>query len=159
MAITVGKKAPAFNLPSSLGDKVRLSSLLGQIVVVYFYPKNNTPGCTTQAIEFQSLLRKFKNRDVVILGVSKDTIESHCGFSEKHGLKFALLSDESTKMMVKYEAWGEKNMYGRKSMGIIRSTVVIGTDGKVKNHWKRVRAKGHAAKVLEFVDELQAQDE
>ena len=152
--IVEGKKAPAFTLPASTGKKIALRDLAGKIVVVYFYPRDNTPGCTTQANGFQAEFAKFKRLGSTILGVSKDSIESHCKFSDKYGLKFPLLTDEKGTVLEKYGAWGEKNNYGKKYMGIIRSTVVIGPNGKVYRHWPKVRVKGHVAEVLETVREL-----
>ncbi|MEM8609406.1 MAG: peroxiredoxin [Myxococcota bacterium] len=154
--IKEGKKAPAFNLESSEGGKVALKDLAGKYAVIYFYPRDNTPGCTTEANDFNKALRKFKSRDAVVLGVSKDSIASHCKFADKYELKFPLLTDPEGKMLEKYDAWGEKNMYGKKSMGIIRSTVVIGPDGKVVKHFPKVRVKGHVDAVLEALDEARS---
>ena len=151
--IKEGKKAPAFTLASSEGGKVSLKDFEGQYVVLYFYPRDNTPGCTTEANDFNAALRKLEARDAVVLGVSKDSIESHCKFADKYELKFPLLSDPDGKVLEKYGAWGEKNMYGKKSMGIIRSTVLIGPDGKVIKHFPKVRVKGHVDEVLEALDE------
>ena len=151
--IQEGRKAPAFNLPSSTGGKLALNDLAGKYVVLYFYPKDNTPGCTTEANDFNKALRKLKARDAVVLGVSKDSIESHCKFADKYDLDFPLLSDPDGKMLEKYGAWGEKNMYGKKSMGIIRSTVLIGPDGKVIKHFPKVSVKGHVDAVLAALDE------
>jgi peroxiredoxin Q/BCP len=150
--IKEGNKAPAFTLASSEGGKVSLKDFEGQYVVVYFYPRDNTPGCTTEANDFNAALRKLQSRDAVVLGVSKDSIESHCKFADKYKLKFPLLSDPDGKMIEKYGAWGEKNMYGKKSMGIIRSTVLIGPDGSVIKHFPKVRVKGHVDEVLEALD-------
>lgn len=151
--IKEGRKAPAFSLPSSDGDRVSLKDLAGKYVVLYFYPKDNTPGCTTEANDFNKALKKFQSRDAVVVGVSKDSIESHCKFADKYKLKFPLLSDPEHKILEKYGAWGEKNMYGKKSMGIIRSTVLIGPDGKVIKHFPKVRVKGHVDAVLQALDE------
>ena len=151
--IQEGRKAPAFNLPSSTGGKLALKDLAGKYVVLYFYPKDNTPGCTTEANDFNKALRKLKARDAVVVGVSKDSIESHCKFADKYDLDFPLLSDPDGKMLEKYGAWGEKNMYGKKSMGIIRSTVLIGPDGKVIKHFPKVSVKGHVDAVLVALDE------
>ena len=151
--IKEGRKAPAFSLPSSDGDKVSLKDLAGKYVVLYFYPKDNTPGCTTEANDFNKALKKFQSRDAGVVGVSKDSIESHCKFADKYKLKFPLLSDPEHKILEKYGAWGEKNMYGKKSMGIIRSTVLIGPDGKVIKHFPKVRVKGHVDAVLQALDE------
>ena len=154
--ITEGRKAPAFNLPSSTGDKLALKDLVGKYVIVYFYPRDNTPGCTTEANDFNEALRKIKARDAVVIGVSKDSIESHCKFADKYNLKFPLLSDPDGKMLEKYDAWGEKNMYGKKSMGIIRSTVLIGPDGKVIKHFPKVKVKGHVEAVVKALNEARS---
>ncbi|MEM7435856.1 MAG: thioredoxin-dependent thiol peroxidase [Myxococcota bacterium] len=154
--IKEGRKAPAFSLESSDGGKVSLKDFAGQYVVVYFYPRDNTPGCTVEANDFNKALRKFKTRDAVVLGVSKDSIASHCKFADKYKLKFPLLSDPDGKMLEKYDAWGEKNMYGKKSMGIIRSTVLVGPDGKVLKHFPKVKVKGHVDAVIEALDEARS---
>ncbi|MDD9940823.1 MAG: thioredoxin-dependent thiol peroxidase [Myxococcales bacterium] len=149
-----GKRAPAFSLPSSEGGKVALKDFKGQTLVVYFYPRDNTPGCTTEANDFNKALSKLQKAGAAVVGVSKDSIESHCKFRDKYKLKFPLLSDPDGTMLEKYGAWGEKNLYGKKSMGIIRTTVVIGPDGKVAKVFSKVRVKGHVDKVLEVVGEL-----
>jgi peroxiredoxin Q/BCP len=154
--IKEGSKAPAFNLPSSTGGKLALKDLSGKYVIVYFYPRDNTPGCTTEANEFNAALRKLKARDAVVVGVSKDSIDSHCKFADKYDLKFPLLSDPDGKMLEKYDAWGEKNMYGKKSMGIIRSTVLIGPDGKVIKHFPKVKVKGHVDAVIAALNEARS---
>ncbi len=152
--IKEGNKAPAFTLPSSTGGKVKLADYAGKIVVLYFYPKDNTSGCTTEALDFTAAVPKLKRLGAVVFGVSKDSIESHCKFTEKHGLKIPLLSDPDGKVLAKYDAWGEKKMYGKTRMGIIRSTVIIGADGKVAKHYPKVRVKGHVDDVVEAVREL-----
>ena len=149
--IEEGKKAPAFTLVADDGKKVSLSSFEGKNVVLYFYPKDNTPGCTVEAKDFRDALPKFKKLNAVVLGVSKDSIESHCKFRDKFDLTFPLLSDPDGKVIDKYGAWGEKSMYGRKSMGIIRSTVVIGKDGKIRKIFPKVRVAGHVDQVLDAV--------
>ncbi|MGB9338930.1 MAG: peroxiredoxin [Polyangiales bacterium] len=154
--IKEGSKAPAFNLPSSTGGKLALKDLAGKYVIVYFYPRDNTPGCTTEANEFNAALRKLKARDAVVVGVSKDSIDSHCKFADKYDLKFPLLSDPDGKMLEKYDAWGEKNMYGKKSMGIIRSTVLIGPDGKVIKHFPKAKVKGHVDAVIAALNEARS---
>ncbi len=148
-----GKKAPAFTLPSTSGEKTSLKDYAGKTVVLYFYPKDMTSGCTTEALDFKAASRKLQSRDAVVLGVSKDSIERHEKFIGKHKLNFELLSDESGKVIEKYGAWGEKNMYGKKMMGIIRSTVVIGPDGKVVKVFPKVRVKGHVDAVIAAIDE------
>jgi thioredoxin-dependent peroxiredoxin len=152
--IEVGKKAPAFTLASSDGGEVKLSDYAGKIVVLYFYPKDNTTGCTLEAQEFRDRIAELAKHNAVVLGVSKDTIASHCKFRDKHSLNYPLLSDPDGGMLEKYGAWGDKVLYGKKSKGIIRSTVLIGTDGKVKKHWPKVSVKGHAEAVVEAVKEL-----
>lgn len=152
--IEQGKTAPAFTLDASTGGKVKLSDYKGRVVVLYFYPKDNTPGCTTEAIEFQAALADFEAANAVVLGVSKDSIASHCKFADKHALHFPLLSDPDGKVLEKYGAWGEKNSYGRKTVGIIRTTVIIDDKGKVAQIFPNVRVKGHVAKVLAAVQAL-----
>ncbi len=145
--IEIGKRAPAFTLPDQDGEKVRLKDLAGRWVVLYFYPKDDTPGCTTEACEFTDSLADFEGLDAVVLGCSPDPPERHRRFIEKHGLEVRLLSDPEHKVMERYGAWGEKTLYGRRSVGVIRSTVLIDPRGRVAHHWRRVRAKGHAAQV------------
>lgn len=152
--LEVGKKAPAFTAKDSTGAKVSLSSLAGKYVVLYFYPRDATPGCTVEACAFRDEDAALRARGAVVLGVSPDSAESHQRFVAKHGLPFQLLVDEDHALAEKYGAWGEKNMYGKKSMGIIRSTVLIGPDGRVARVWPRVKAQGHAAQVLAALDEL-----
>jgi peroxiredoxin Q/BCP len=149
--LEVGKKAPAFALESSDGDKVKLADHAGKLVVVYFYPRDNTPGCTVEAQEFRDAVPALKKLGAVVLGVSKDSIASHCKFRDKYELNFPLLSDPDGKVLEAYGAWGDKVLYGKKSKGIIRSTVLIGKDGKVVQHWPKVSVKGHVAAVLEAV--------
>jgi len=154
MAIEVGKKAPAFTLESSEGGKVKLGDHAGKVVVVYFYPRDNTPGCTVEAQEFSAAIPALKKLGAVVYGISKDTIASHCKFRDKYGLQFPLLTDADGKVMEAYGAWGDKVMYGKKMKGIIRSTVVIGKDGKVIKHWPKVSVKGHVADVVDSVKAL-----
>jgi peroxiredoxin Q/BCP len=152
--IEVGKKAPAFTLESSDGGKVKLADHAGKIVVLYFYPRDNTPGCTVEAEGFRDAVPALKKSGAVVLGVSKDSIASHCKFRDKYKLTFPLLSDPDGKVLEAYGAWGDKAMYGKKMKGIIRSTVVIGKDGKVKHHWPKVSVKGHVAEVVAAVAAL-----
>jgi len=152
--IQVGKKPPAFTLESSEGGKVKLADLAGKVAVIYFYPRDNTPGCTVEAEEFRDNLAALKRAGAVVYGVSKDSIASHCKFRDKYKLTFPLLTDPDGKMMEAWGAWGDKVMYGKKMKGIIRSTVVVGADGKVAQHWPKVKAKGHAAEVLAAVKAL-----
>jgi len=153
MPIEEGKKAPAFSLEDATGQKVALKDFAGQHVIVYFYPRDDTPGCTKEACGFRDLWKKLQKRDAVVLGISPDGAESHAKFAAKYRLPFTLLCDPSKKTMEKYGAWGEKMMYGKKTTGVIRSTVWIGPDGRVKKHWKKVpKAADHPAKVLEALE-------
>ncbi len=139
----------------STGDKtVRLKDLRGKNVVVYFYPKDNTPGCTLEGQDFRDLHARFKRQNTVILGVSKDGIASHEKFREKQKFPFDLLSDPDGKLCEKFAVIREKNMYGRKFMGIERSTFLIDANGKLRREWRKVKVKGHAAEVLQAVKEL-----
>ncbi len=155
--ITAGAKAPAFTLNDQDGAAVSLDGLKGRWVVLYFYPKDDTPGCTTEACEFTEGIEAFEGLDAVVLGCSPDTPESHRRFIAKHGLKLRLLSDPAHEVMARYGAWGEKTMYGRTSEGVIRSTVLIDPEGKVARHWPRVKAAGHAAAVREALAALRSQ--
>ncbi|NOY90437.1 MAG: peroxiredoxin [Deltaproteobacteria bacterium] len=152
--LAVGKKAPAFWLESSRGGKLRLSELLGKWVVLYAYPRDNTPGCTREAEGFRDAAAELDALGAVVLGVSKDSIASHLRFGEKLGLDFILLSDPEAKMLEKYGAWGEKTMYGKKRMGILRSTFLIDPKGKLVHVWPKVRVKGHVAEVMGVLREL-----
>jgi len=151
-----GKKAPAFTLTDQTGNKVRLAELAGQWVVLYFYPKDDTPGCTIEAQDFTKDLKKFGALGAAVFGCSPDSVESHQKFIAKYKLKVNLLCDPGHKVMSKYGAWGEKNMYGKITQGVIRSTVLIDPKGKVVKHWQRVSAKGHAEAVQKVLKELQA---
>jgi peroxiredoxin Q/BCP len=153
MAIEEGKAPPAFSLKDADGNKVALKDFKGRNVVVYFYPKDDTPGCTKEACGFRDLWGDIEKTGTVVLGISPDDAASHQKFVSKYQLPFTLLSDPDRTVMEKYGAWGEKNMYGKKTMGVIRSTVLIGPDGKVRKHWKRVpKAESHPEKVLEAIN-------
>jgi peroxiredoxin Q/BCP len=147
--LAIGDKAPDFTLPSSSGKSVKLSDLKGKNVVLYFYPKDDTPGCTKEACAFRDNLPKFGEMDAVILGVSKDSLDSHEGFIKKYGLNFTLLSDEDLKVNNLYGTWVEKENYGRKYWGTERSTFVIGKEGKIKKIFRKVKVDGHEKEVLE----------
>jgi peroxiredoxin Q/BCP len=154
MPVVEGKAAPAFTLRNQKGEKVSLKDFRGKKVIVYFYPKDDTPGCTKEACGFRDLARKLAARDAVVLGISPDGEESHRKFISKFKLPFTLLSDPDRKVMAAYGAWGEKMMYGKKVTGVIRSTVLVGPDGKVIRHWARVpKAEAHPARVLEVLSE------
>jgi peroxiredoxin Q/BCP len=155
-ALTVGKQAPAFTLPDQDGAKVALKDQRGQWVVLYFYPKDDTPGCTTQACEFTAAEDEFTQLGATVFGVSPDGPESHRNFIAKHKLAVQLLCDADHKVMTRYGAWGEKQNYGRTYEGVIRSTVLIDPKGKVAAHWRKVRAAGHADKVRQKLADLGA---
>lgn len=153
----IGKKAPAFTLQNQDGEKKSLKDYLGQWVIVYFYPRDDTPGCTKEACRFTELKKSFDKADAVILGISPDNEEKHQKFITKYKLKVELLCDPDKKVIEKYGAWGEKNMYGKKTMGLIRSTVLIDPKGKVIEHWKPVKkAAEHPDAVLERLQEALA---
>lgn len=153
--IEVGKKAPAFTLSDDQGNKVKLSDLKGNPVVLYFYPRDDTPGCTKEACAFRDRYDEMQELGAQLFGVSADSAESHVKFKEKYSLPFPLLVDEKHAMLEKYGAWREKNMYGKKSMGIQRSTYLIDGEGKVAKLWKRVRVDGHDQQVIDALAELQ----
>lgn len=151
--LEAGKKAPAFSLPDQDEKKVALKDLLGKQVVVYFYPADDTPGCTKEACQFNENLTTFSRAGIAILGISPDGAVKHQKFRQKYGLKFPLLSDPEHKVMEAYGAWGEKTLYGKKSLGVIRSTFLVNEKGVITQAWYNVRADGHAAKVLEVAKE------
>ena len=155
--IEEGKAAPLFTLPDADDNKVALKDLRGKHVVVYFYPRDDTPGCTKEACGFRDLWQDVQNADAVVLGISPDSGESHRKFRDKYQLPFTLLCDPERKVMTKYGAYGEKMMYGKKTLGVIRSTVLVGPDGKVVKHWRRVaKAADHPRKVLEALAQTKA---
>ncbi|BCS52453.1 peroxiredoxin [Geobacter sp. SVR] len=147
-----GKQAPDFSLPGSDGQQHDLKQYAGRTVVIYFYPKDNTPGCTKEACAFRDSHQTLNDSGIVLLGVSKDSLASHGRFIEAFNLPFVLLSDPDASMMQAYGAYGEKVSYGKKTMGTIRSTVIIGPDGVVRKHWPTVaKAEQHPAQVLEYL--------
>ena len=154
--IEEGKNAPAFTLLDQEEKKVSLSDFNGIWVVLYFYPKDDTPGCTTEACEFTAGIADFKGLNAEVFGCSPDSPEMHRKCIAKHDLEVRLLSDPDHNVMEKYGAWGEKNMYGRVTVGVIRSTVIIDPDGRIAHRWKRVKSKGHAEKVRERLEQLQS---
>ena len=149
-----GAKAPAFSLPSDGGGKVSLKEFKGRNLVLYFYPKADTPGCTKEAIAFSRLRAEFAKADTAILGVSADPVPSQDKFKSKHKLTIALGSDETKKTLAAYGAWGEKSMYGRKFMGVVRKTFLIDASGRIVRIWPKVRVPGHAEEVLAAAREL-----
>ena len=148
-ALSEGVKAPAFRLPRDGGESVSLADFAGKKLVVFFYPRADTPGCTREAIDFTRLRSDFAAAGTAVLGVSADPVKAQEAFRNKHQLAVPLISDERHEMLGAYGAWGEKSLYGRKFMGIIRTTVLIGADGKVARIWRNVRVDGHADEVLE----------
>lgn len=149
-----GDKAPAFSLPVDDGGTISLKDLKGEIVALYFYPKDDTPGCTKEALAFTEAAAKFKRAGARIIGVSKDSLARHDKFKKKHGLKVALASDEKGEMLEKYGVWVEKTLYGRKYMGIERATFLIDAKGVIRRIWRKVKVPGHAEAVLDAVKAL-----
>src|SRR5436309_3607427 len=145
----MGEKAPSFTLPRDGGGAVSLADFNGRKLVLYFYPKADTPGCTQEAIAFNALKRAFAKADAEIVGVSADPVKAQDKFRDKHDLAIALASDESKKMLSAYGVWGEKSMYGRKFMGVRRTTFLIDRDGRIAQVWENVKVDGHAEAVLE----------
>lgn len=154
--ITVGAKAPAFTLNDADGEPVRLADLRGRWVVLYFYPRADTPGCTTEACEFTERLRDFDSMDATVLAASPDLPPALAKFRAKHRLGVTLLSDPDREALAKYGAWGTKKLYGKETVGVIRSTVIIDPSGKVAHHWKSVRAAGHAEHVKARLADLRS---
>jgi thioredoxin-dependent peroxiredoxin len=143
-----GAKAPPFELPKDGGGTLSLKDFKGKNLVVYFYPKADTPGCTKESIDFSRLRNEFLKSNTEILGVSGDPVTAQDKFKKKHNLKVSLLSDETHKMLDAYGVWGKKSMYGKTFMGIVRTTVLIGPDGRIARIWPKVKVEGHAAEVL-----------
>lgn len=151
MPIAAGKKAPDFTLPTDTGEELTLSSLKGQWVVLYAYPKDDTSGCTTQACEFRDLFPKFRKGKAVILGISPDPVKSHAKFKAKYDLPFTLLADTEKTVLQAYDVWKEKSMYGRKYMGVERTTFVIDPKGKIAHVFEKVKPAGHADEVMAVI--------
>lgn len=146
--LEVGKKAPSFTLPDQKGNKISLKDFTGKKVVLYFYPKDDTPGCTKEACNFRDTLPDFKNVNAVVLGISADSVESHKKFAEKYNLPFTLLSDEDKKVVENYGVWKQKSMFGKKYMGVERTTFIIDEKGKIQKIFPKVRVNGHTKEVL-----------
>jgi thioredoxin-dependent peroxiredoxin len=155
MTLEIGKKAPAFELMGDDGKIHSLNGYKGQNIVLYFYPKDDTSGCTKEAMEFTALSDKFNKENSIIIGVSRDSVESHAKFRTKYKLTITLGADDSGKVTQDYGVWVEKSMYGRRYMGVERTTVLIDTEGKVVNIWHKVKVPGHADAVLKNVESLQ----
>lgn len=154
MSIEAGDKAPNFSLPTDSGGKLSMKDLKGRKTVLYFYPKDDTPGCTAEALGFTDAIGKFSRAGAVVVGVSKDSPTKHDKFKDKHGLKVVLVSDEDGKLCEDYGVWVEKKLYGRTYMGIERSTFLIDEKGVVRVAWRKVKVKGHVDEVLEAVKNL-----
>ena len=150
----VNSKAPSFSLPSTSNNEYSLKDSLGKYIVLYFYPKDDTPGCTIETNDFNKLLPKFKKLNCEILGISKDNLKSHNKFRDKYKIKFDLLADEELKVLKKYKVWGKKKFMGREFMGIIRSTYLIDKKGKILKVWDNVKVKDHAKEVLETLQSI-----
>ena len=147
--LKIGDAAPSFSLPANGDRTVSLSDYAKRKLVIYFYPKDNTPGCTSEAIDFTAAIKDFDKANTDIVGVSADSVKKHDNFIEKHNLGITLLSDEQQDMLNAYGVWVEKNMYGRNFMGIERATFLVGKDGKIEQIWRKVKVKGHVNAVLE----------
>ncbi len=156
MTIKTGAKAPSFKCPDQNGVERTLEEFAGKWVVLYFYPRDNTPGCTIEANEFTASCKDFDKRGAVIIGLSPDSPQSHCGFIEKQKINFLLLSDPDHTLLKKYGGWGKKMMYGKEVEGVIRSTVLIDPSGRIAHHWPKVKAEGHAKEVLATLKSLQS---
>ena len=154
MSVDAGDKAPPFTLPTDGGGKISLKDLKGQIVVLYFYPKDDTPGCTKEACAFRDALPDFGKVKAAVIGISRDPVKKHDKFKEKYELNFPLAADEDGKTCEAYGTWVEKSMYGRKYMGIDRSTFLIDGKGVVRQVWRKVKVPGHVDEVLKAVQEL-----
>ena len=153
ITLAVGAKAPAFKLPRDGGETTSLADFKGRKLVLFFYPKADTPGCTTESIEFSKLKAQFQKADTEILGVSADPVAAQDKFKTKHKLTVGLASDEAHKILDAYGVWGEKSMYGKSFMGILRTTVLVGRTGKVERIWRNVKVDGHADEVLKALGE------
>ena len=154
MALKEGDQAPEFSLPDSNGNIVSLKDYIGRKVVLYFYPRDNTPGCTVEACGFRDNNSALEGMEAVVLGISMDSVKSHSSFSVKYNLPFALLSDMDTEVIQLYGAWGEKKLYGKVSMGIIRSTFLINEQGVITKVWTKVQAEGHAEEVVSAISQF-----
>ena len=151
MLLNIGQKAPNFTLPDKDGNNVSLSDFLGKKVVLYFYPRDNTPGCTRQACAFASAYEQFKSNDIVVIGVSKDSIASHVKFAEKYSLPFILLSDPERKAIEAYGVWQEKKMCGKVGMGVVRTTFIIDENGNIEKIMDKVKPDTNAQEILEYL--------
>ena len=149
--LEVGTKAPLFTLPDKDGKEISLADYLGKKIVLYFYPRDNTPGCTRQACAFAAAYEEFKNQDIVVIGISKDSVASHLKFAEKHNLPFILLSDPELQAIQAYDVWKEKKLYGKVSMGVVRTTYIIDEQGLIEKVMPKVKPDTNAAGILEYL--------
>ena len=149
--LKIGDKAPEFCLPDAKNKRVCLKDFRGKWLVLYFYPKDNTSGCTKEAVDFTSYVKDFRKMNAAVVGVSPDSVKSHVGFIGKHGLKIILLSDPEHEVLKKYGVWQKKSMYGREYYGVVRTTFVIDPNGRIKQKWEKVKVAGHADAVKDFV--------
>ena len=154
MTLKISTKAPDFKLPSTSKDKYSLKDSIGKYVVIYFYPKDDTPGCTIETNDFNKLLSKFKKLECEVYGISKDNLKSHDKFRDKYKIKFDLLADEELTVLKKYKVWGKKKFMGREFMGVLRTTFLIDKKGKIIKIWDNVKVKDHAKDVLETIKNL-----
>mgnify|MGYP001037428958 FL=1 len=154
--VQLGQQAPDFVLPAAGGKKVKLSDYRGQYVVLYFYPKDMTAGCTAQACDFRDYHPEFSRMDVAVIGISPDPVNRHEKFADKYELPFLLLSDADHQVAEMYGVWQQKKLYGREYMGIVRSTFVIGKDGELLKEWRQVKVKGHVEEVLAFIRTIES---
>ena len=155
MTLKINAKAPSFVASSTSKNKYSLKDSMGKFVILYFYPKDDTPGCTIETIDFNKLLSKFKRLDCEVYGISKDNLKSHDKFRDKYNIKFNLLADEKIKVIKKYKVWRKKKFMGREFMGIIRSTFLIDKKGKILRIWDNVKVKDHAKEVLKTLEKIQ----
>ena len=150
--LEIGTRAPEFSLPDANGNMVRLSDFAGKKVILYFYPKDNTPGCIRQACAFAASYEQFKTLDAVVIGVSKDSVASHRRFADKHGLPFILLADPELQVLQAYDVWQEKKLYGKVSMGVVRSTYIINEQGIIEKAMPKVKPDTNAAEILAYLE-------
>lgn len=154
--LDVGMRAPSFTLDSDQKTTINVEDFKGKNVVIYFYPKDDTPGCTVEAKDFSCMLDEFTNLNTVVIGISKDDLKSHEKFRNKHSLSHILLADTTTEVANKFGSWGEKSMYGRKYMAVLRKTFLIDKEGRIHKIWHDVKVKGHAQEVLEAIKQMSA---
>ena len=151
--LEIGTKAPSFTLPDKDGSEISLADFLGKKIVLYFYPKDNTPGCTRQACAFAAAYEEFKKQDIIVIGISKDSVASHVKFAAKHNLPFILLSDPELQAIQAYDVWQEKKLYGKVSMGVVRTTYIINEEGIIEKIMPKVKPDTNAADILAYLNQ------